>query len=167
MSILTLLSSCGSYPVPEGAVPVKPFDKERYLGTWYEVARFDFRFERNLNNTTAQYSLNDDGSIRVVNRGFNYVKGQWKESVGKARFVASPDEARLKVSFFGPFYGGYNVIALDSEYQYALIAGSSLDYLWILSRTKTIPDAVKESYLKQARELGFDVEKLIWVEHTR
>lgn len=167
MSILTLLSSCGSYPVPEGAVPVKPFDKERYLGTWYEVARFDFRFERNLNNTTAQYSLNDDGSIRVVNRGFNYVKGQWKESVGKARFVASPDEARLKVSFFGPFYGGYNVIALDSEYQYALIAGSSLDYIWILSRTKTIPDAVKESYLKQARELGFDVEKLIWVEHTR
>lgn len=167
MSILTLLTSCGSYPVPEGAVPVKPFDKERYLGTWYEVARFDFRFERNLNNTTAQYSLNDDGSIRVVNRGFNYVKGQWKESVGKARFVASPDEARLKVSFFGPFYGGYNVIALDSEYQYALIAGSSLEYLWILSRTKTIPDAVKESYLKQARELGFDVEKLIWVEHTR
>lgn len=166
MSILTLLTSCGSYPVPEGAVPVKPFDKDRYLGTWYEVARFDFRFERNLNNTTAQYSLNDDGSIRVVNRGFNYVKGQWKESVGKARFVASPDEARLKVSFFGPFYGGYNVIALDSEYQYALIAGSSLEYLWILSRTKTIPDAVKESYLKQARELGFDVEKLIWVEHS-
>lgn len=166
MSILTLLTSCGSYPVPEGAVPVKPFDKERYLGTWYEVARFDFRFERNLNNTTAQYSLNDDGSIRVVNRGFNYVKGQWKESVGTAKFVASPDEARLKVSFFGPFYGGYNVIALDSEYQYALIAGSSLEYLWILSRTKTIPDAVKESYLKQARELGFDVEKLIWVEHA-
>ena len=166
MSMRTILTSCGSYPVPEGAVPVKPFDKERYLGTWYEVARFDFRFERNLNNTTANYSLNDDGSIKVVNRGFNYVKGQWKESVGTAKFVASPDEARLKVSFFGPFYGGYNVIALDSEYQYALIAGSSLEYLWILSRTKTIPDAVKESYLKQARELGFDVEKLIWVEHA-
>lgn len=166
MSILTLFTNCSSFPVPEGAVPVKPFDKDRYLGTWYEIARFDFRFEKDLNNTTANYTLNDDGTIKVVNRGFNYVKGQWKESVGKAKFVGATDEARLKVSFFGPFYGGYNVIALDAGYQYALIAGSSLEYLWILARTKTIPQDVKDRYLNLARELGFEVDKLIWVEHS-
>lgn len=167
VSLLFMLSACKTLPVPEGAVPVKPFDQERYLGKWYEVARFDFKFEKNLNNTTANYSVNEDGSIKVVNRGFNYVKGQWKESIGKAKFVNDATEARLKVSFFGPFYGGYNVIALDPDYQYALISGSSLEYLWILSRTPSIPDDVKESYLKVARELGFETENLIWVEHSK
>lgn len=95
------------------------------------------------------------------------MKGQWKESIGKAKFVNEATEARLKVSFFGPFYGGYNVIALDPDYQYALISGSSLEYLWILSRTTSIPDDVKESYLKVARELGFKTENLIWVEHSK
>ncbi|OJX90782.1 MAG: lipocalin [Paludibacter sp. 47-17] len=166
MSLITLLAGCRSYPVPEGAVAVKPFDKDKYLGTWYEIARFDFRFEKDLNNTTAHYSLNEDGTIKVVNRGFNYVKGQWKESVGKAKFVDATDEARLKVSFFGPFYGGYNVIALDEAYTYALVAGSSLDYLWILARTKTIPQEVRDRYVQFAQSIGFDTGKLIWVEHT-
>lgn len=157
------LKSCST--IPPGAVAVTSFDKEKYLGKWYEIARFDFRFERNLNNTTANYSVNADGTIRVVNRGFNYVTGEWKESVGKAKFVGDPTVAMLKVSFFGPFFGGYNVIALDSDYRYALIAGASLKYLWILSRDKTIPEEIKSSYLKKARDMGFDTEQLIWVKH--
>ena len=152
--------------IPDGAVAVKPFDSERYLGKWYEIARFNFRFERGLNNTTANYSLNPDGSIRVENRGFDYVKKTWKKAVGKAKFATTPDEARLKVSFFGPFYGGYNVIALDTAYQFALIAGSDLSYLWILSREKTMPEDVKQKYLDLAKKIGFNTDALLWVEHT-
>ena len=152
--------------IPEGAVAVKPFDSERYLGKWYEIARFDFRFERGLNNTTANYSMNPDGSIRVENRGFDYTKKIWKKAVGKAKFATTPDEARLKVSFFGPFYGGYNVIALDTAYRYALIAGSDLGYLWILSREKTMPEDVKQNYLDLAKKIGFNTDALLWVEHT-
>src|SRR5438046_321664 len=96
------LNSCKT--IPTGAVATKPFDVNRYLGNWYEIARIDFRFEKNLNNTTANYSLNPDGTIRVVNRGFNYKTGKWKEAAGKAKFVSDTNEAKLKVSFFGPFY---------------------------------------------------------------
>jgi len=152
--------------IPDGAVAVKPFDSERYLGKWYEIARFDFRFERGLNNTTASYSLNPNGSIRVENRGYDYAKKTWKKALGKAKFATTKDEAKLKVSFFGPFYGGYNVIALDSAYKYALIAGSDLGYLWILSRETTMPEDIKQNYLDLAQKIGFDTSKLIWVEHT-
>lgn len=153
--------------IPQGAVAVTPFDSNRYLGRWYEIARFDFRFERNLNNTAALYSLKDDGNIKVVNSGYNYIENKWQEAAGKAKFRGSQNEASLKVSFFGPFYGSYNVIALDSEYKYALVAGNNLKYLWILSREKTIPESVKEDYLNRARKLGYDVSKLIWVEHNK
>ena len=152
--------------IPEGAVAIKPFDSDRYLGKWYEIARFDFKFERGLNNTTATYSMNPNGSIRVENRGYDYTKKIWKKAVGKAKFATTKDEGRLKVSFFGPFYGGYNVIALDSAYQYALIAGSDLGYLWILSRETTMPEDVKQNYLDLAQKIGFDTKKLIWVEHS-
>jgi apolipoprotein D and lipocalin family protein len=158
---LVLLKSCKT--IPPNAVAVKPFDVEKYLGKWYEIARFDFRFEKNLNNTTANYSLKDDGSIKVVNRGYNYKKGKWKEATGKAKFVSSPDEAKLKVSFFGPFYSGYNVIAIDVDYKYAMVAGKSLDYLWLLSRGKTIPENIKQGFLQKAREVGYQVERLVWV----
>lgn len=157
------LKSCST--IPPGAVAVTSFDKEKYLGKWYEIARFDFRFEKNLNNTTAFYSLREDGFIKVQNRGYNNVTNEWQESIGKAKFVGDPTVAMLKVSFFGPFYGGYNVIALDDEYKYALIAGNSLKYLWILAREKTIPEEIKIAYLKKAQEIGFDTDKLIWVEH--
>jgi len=150
--------------IPKGAVAIKPFQKDRYLGKWYEIARMDFKFEKNLKNVTATYSLNDDGAIKVDNRGYNYVKNQWKESIGKAKFVKGSDEGRLKVSFFGPFYAGYNVIDIDPAYQYALIAGNNLDYLWILSRNKTIPEKVKLSYLQKAKSLGFKTEDLVWTE---
>lgn len=158
-----LLHSCG-VSIPKGTEAVKNFDANQYLGKWYEIARFDFRFEKDLNNTTAEYSMNEDGSIRVKNRGFNYIKKEWKEAIGKAKFVYSPNEARLKVSFFGPFYGGYNVIDLV-DYRYALIAGNNLDYLWILSRETTIPEEIKQRFLQKAQSVGYDTNKLIWVEH--
>lgn len=161
---LVVLRSCKT--IPKGAVAVQPFDKEKYLGKWYEIARLDFRFERNLNNTTANYSLNKDGTIRVVNRGFNYKKGEWKEAAGKAKFVSAANEAKLKVSFFGPFYSGYNVIAIDPAYQYALVAGEDLKYLWLLSREKTMPEKVKQDYLKLARDVGYNTSELVWVKHN-
>lgn len=165
LGLTGLLSACSS--MPKGAVAVKPFELERYLGKWYEIARFDFRFERNLNNVTATYSLNKNGTIKVDNRGYNYVTKEWKQAIGKAKPVGEAGEARLKVSFFGPFYSGYNVIALDPDYQYALVAGENLDYLWILSRTTSIPGEIKDSYLKIAEELGYDTSKLVWTEHNQ
>jgi len=153
--------------IPKGAIAVRPFNKEKYLGKWYEIARFDYRFEENLNNVTATYSLNDDGTIRVDNRGYDVEKNKWKESIGKAKPGGDPDEAKLKVSFFGPFYAPYNVIAIDDDYKYALVAGKNLDYLWLLSREKTMPENIKVDYIKKAQQLGYKTEKLVWVEHDR
>lgn len=172
LSIITLLlvliitfQSCST--IPKKALAVTNFEKEKYLGKWYEIVRFDFKFEKDLNNTTAEYSLNENGTIKVDNNGFNTKKGEWEQAIGKAKFVESDTVAMLKVSFFGPFYAGYNVIALDDEYKYALVAGSSLKYLWILSRETTIPEEVKSNYLKIAEEIGYDTTQLIWVEHKK
>lgn len=161
--IMTALYSCAT--IPNGATAVKLFDKERYLGKWYEIARIDFKYERDLNNTTADYSLNDNGTIKVDNKGYNTKKGEWAQAIGKAKFVGEENVAMLKVSFFGPFYSGYNVIAIDDEYRYALIAGASLKYLWILSRETTIPVEVKDRYLKVAKEIGYNTNDLLWVKH--
>jgi len=158
-----LFGSCST--IPEGAVAVKPFNKEKYLGKWYEIARFDFKFERNMNNTTAQYSINDNGTIKVVNRGYNYEKKEWKEANGIAKYVGDDDVAMLKVSFFRPFYSGYNVIAIDNDYRFALVCGKNLSYLWILSRETTIPEDIKQNYITIAKKLGFNTSDLIWVEH--
>lgn len=161
--LMIFLSACSSSTIPEGLTAVDHFDKNKYLGTWYEIARFDFYFERGLKNTTANYSLNTDGSIKVTNRGYDPQKKLWKESVGKAKFIGDETVAMLKVSFFGPFYAGYNVIALDSNYQYALVAGEDRSYCWILSRQKTIPDEIKNQFLSLAKKKGFKTENLLWV----
>lgn len=163
--VMTGFYSCDT--IPDGAVAVKPFDKERYLGKWYEIARLDFKYEKDLDNTTATYSLNDNGTIRVDNRGYNTKKGEWTQAIGKAKFVGEENIAMLKVSFFGPFYSGYNVIAIDDEYRYALIAGKSLKYLWILSRDTNIPVEIKNRYLKIAEEIGYNTNDLLWVEHDK
>lgn len=160
-----LLNSCSS--IPKNATPVENFDVARYLGSWYEIARFDFRFEKDLNNTMAQYSLDDKGNVVVLNSGYNYVKQKWTSAVGTAKFRGDESVAALKVSFFGPFYAGYNVIALDEEYKYALVVGKNLEYLWILSREKSIPKDIKEDYLRIADKLGYDMSKLIWVNHDK
>ncbi len=159
-----LINACST--LPKGAVIVKKFEVNRYLGKWYEIARLDFRYERNMNNTTAQYALNEDGTIQVINRGYDTVKNKWEEATGKAKFAGEPTEARLKVSFFGPFYAPYNVIALDPEYRYALVAGKNLKYLWILSREKSIPDEIMKNYISIAEGIGYQTSKLIWVEHN-
>lgn len=162
-TILIVMLSCQS--IPKGAKPVESFQSENYLGKWYEICRMDFRFERNLNQTTAEYTLIDDKTIRVRNRGFHTEKQEWKEVVGKAKFVQNPNVAQLKVSFFGPFYAPYNVIAIDKEYKYALVAGKNTKYMWILSREKTIPDNIKNDYVSKAKALGFKTEELVWVTH--
>jgi apolipoprotein D and lipocalin family protein len=164
-TILVLISSCAT--LPKGANVIGSFEKEKYLGKWYEIARYDFAFEKNLNNTTAEYAIRKDGKIDVINRGYNYITKKWSEAKGKARFRGADTIGELEVSFFGPFYAAYNVIALDKDYQYALVAGSSLKYLWILSREKTLPDEVKAQYLSIAQSLGYDTSKLIWVEHDK
>jgi len=163
--LIWFFSSCRS--IPKNAVAVKPFDSKKYLGDWYEIARLDFRFEKIFNNTTANYSLNPDGSIKVINRGYNYKTKEWKQAIGKAKFVADTTEAKLKVSFFGPFYAGYNVLAIDAEYKYALIAGKNLNYLWLLSRERTMPESVKQNYLQKAKDLGYNISELIWVEQNK
>ena len=159
------LFSCAS--IPTKAKPVGNFDINKYLGTWYEIARFDFRFEKNLDNVSAQYSLNENGEVIVLNSGYNFKEGVWKKADGLAKFRKEKDIAALKVSFFGPFYSGYNVVALDDNYQYALVAGKNLNYLWILSREKNIPEDVKSEFLEIANEIGFDTSKLIWVKHDK
>lgn len=165
-SVLAVLTSCSSSK-PEKAIPVTNFDVNRYLGTWYEIARFDFRFEKDLDNTSAQYKLDDAGNVIVLNSGYNYKKNTWEKADGLAKFRGDKNTAALKVSFFGPFYSGYNVISMDDNYQYALIAGKNLDYLWILAREKTIPDDVKANFLKVAQEIGYDTNRLIWVKQDR
>lgn len=162
---LLLLNSC-SVGIPDGATAVKNFDSDKYLGKWYEIARFDYKFEKNMDNVTANYSLNPDGSIKVQNQGYNYVKKEWKESIGEARFVNDKSEARLKVSFFKPIWAGYNVIDIDDNYQNALVVGNSSKYIWILSRDKKMPESIKERFLAKAQKLGYDTNALIWVKHN-
>ncbi len=159
------LLAFGHSNIPKNATPVYPFQIDRYLGTWHEIARFDYRFEKNLTNVTAEYRLAENGTIKVTNRGFDQVSEKWKSAEGKAKFRGDEQVAALKVSFFGPFYTGYNVIELDKDYQYALVAGKNLDYLWILSRTDTLPDEIRQRFLEKAEEVGYDVSKLIWVTH--
>lgn len=159
------LFSCAM--IPKGAEAVQAFEKEKYLGKWYEIARMDFKFEKNLNNTTAVYSINDNGTIKVVNRGFNTKKEEWTQAMGKAKFVGDENVGMLKVSFFGPFYSGYNVIAVDQNYKYALVAGKSLKYLWILSRDTDIPKEIKDKYLEMAEDIGYDTSTLLWVSHDK
>lgn len=157
------LVACKSPSPPKGINPVTGFDAERYLGKWYEIARLENRFERGLNQVTATYGKRSDGGLSVLNQGYDPRKKQWKSSEGKAYFTRENTTASLKVSFFGPFYGGYNIIALDEQYQYALVTGPNRDYLWILSRTPELPVDVKQNYLSIARALGFAVDNLVWV----
>lgn len=146
--------------VPQGVQPVSGFDVTRYKGTWYELARIEHRFEKGLSQVSAQYSLNEDGSVTVINRGYDPAKQEWRQARGRARFLGRPDVAALKVSFFGPFYGGYNVVSLDDEYQTALVIGDSLDYFWLLSRSKTIPEQQFRRLLEKASSLGVDLSRV-------
>ena len=167
VAVALTLVACKSPVPPKGVEPINGFDASRYQGKWYEVARLENRFERGLQQVTATYSARSDGGIRVINRGYDKQQQKWRESEGKAYFTGAPTVGALKVSFFGPFYGGYNIIALDDDYQYALVSGPNRDYLWILSRTPTIPEKVKQQYLHIAQNLGFATHELLWISQSR
>ncbi len=169
-AIILLLSSCMG--VPKGIKTIDSFDANQYLGTWYEIARLDHSFERNLDKVTATYSLRDDGGIRVINRGYNSKSKEWKEAEGKAYFVdpANADgthTGKLKVSFFGPFYGAYNIIELDKPYyNYVMLCGPDKSYFWILSRTPQLTYPIKQHLIAQAKEMGFETDKLIYPDQS-
>lgn len=161
-----LAGGCSTLP-PAGIQPVGNFSLARYSGNWYEIARLDHSFERGLSDVSASYSQDSDGSIRVLNRGYDAVSARWKQAQGRAKFNFDPQTASLKVSFFGPFYGGYHVVALDPDYRWALVAGNDRGYLWILARERQLPPETSNALLLQARTLGFDTDQLIWVSHRR
>jgi lipocalin len=138
---------------------VKELDVERFLGHWYEIARFDHRFERNMEYTEAEYSMRDDGNIDVVNTGIK--NGKRKTAKGRAKMTDNP--AMLRVSFFRPFYSDYRVMMLDSAYQYALIGSGDSNYLWILARQPQLRRDTKAKIVSEAERRGYDTGKLIWV----
>lgn len=160
------LSACTG--IPKGITPVEGFETDKYLGTWYEIARLDHGFERGLDNVTATYSLRGDGGIKVLNRGYEIKKSEWDNAEGKAYFVDSADTGHLKVSFFGPFYASYVIFDLDKKsYSQAYISGNSKKYLWYLSRTPTVTEAEKARFVKMATSKGFDTDALIWVDQSK
>lgn len=160
--LFLVLASCVG--VPNDIKPVENFQANKYLGTWYEIARLDHSFERGLQHVTANYSLRDDGGIKVINRGHSAEKNEWKESEAKAYFVDGPHKGHLKVSFFGPLYASYVIFDLDENYQYSLVTGHNKSYLWILSRTPTLDNASKTKLVQKANALGFDTKELIYVD---
>ena len=162
--VCLMLSGCLGYP--DNLKPVNEFAIERYLGKWYEIARLDHSFERNLSRVTADYRLRSDGGIDVINTGYQAQDDEWKQAKGRAYFVEGGKTGYLKVSFFGPFYGSYVIFELDKdEYQYAYIAGPNKSYLWYLSRTSTVTDEQLQSFYQKADTLGFNTNEIIVVEH--
>ncbi|MBQ7062252.1 MAG: lipocalin family protein [Bacteroidales bacterium] len=158
-SIVALLfAGCANAQKVDNSV-VKKLDLNKYLGDWYEIARFDHSFERGLEYCKANYALRADGKIAVTNTGIK--DGKPKTSEGKAKTTDTP--AVLRVSFFGPFYSDYRVMLLDANYQWTLVGSKNAKYLWILSRTPKLPQQTLDTILAEARRRGYDTTKLIWV----
>lgn len=169
LTAITILTSCTGKP--DNVEPVTGFELDRYLGKWYEIARLDHSFERGLESISAEYSLREDGGVKVINRGYDVEEGEWDQAEGKAYFVDETDTGHLKVSFFGPFYGSYIVFDLgmgdtDADYQYAFVSGPDTSYLWLLSRTPEVEQSLIESFNEKAGALGFETDKLIYVDHS-
>lgn len=146
------------------AESVTGFELEKYLGTWYELARMDHRFERGMSHVTATYSLKPNGNVKVLNQGFVKSKNKWKSASGYAKYLDAPNVGAFKVTFFWPFFGGYHIVELAEDYSYALVAGDSENYLWILSRTPEVSEDIWTSLLQRARTLGYDTDALIKVD---
>jgi len=163
--ITFILTSCTG--IPEGLVAIDGFEINHYLGTWYEVARLDHRFERGLEKISANYSLRADGGVNVLNKGWDTQANEYRQALGKAYFVEKTNKGMLEVSFFGPFYGAYNIIDLDKkDYNYAMITGPDRSYFWILSRTKQLPETTMQALLEKAKAFGFDTNQLIFVKQN-
>jgi apolipoprotein D and lipocalin family protein len=166
IAIIFGLFLTGCVGIPENVKPVEHFKLEKYLGKWYEIARLDHSFERGLTQVTAEYSLREDGGVRVLNRGYSVKDNTWREAEGKAYFVRGSDQGYLRVSFFGPFYGSYIVFELDYEhYEYSVVCGPDKSYLWILARGPEIAGDIKNTLVAKIAALGFETSKLIFVEH--
>lgn len=166
VSSLLLLLFGGCTSLPTNLEPLQPFEINRYLGTWYEIARLDHSFERGLSHVSAQYNLLDDGAIEVINKGYLKEEDRWKQATGKAKFVSGADTGHLKVSFFGPFYSSYVILDLDrAAYQYALVCGPTRDYLWILARQPQLDPHKTQELVSAAAAMGFEVDELIYVNH--
>ena len=163
IAVCYFLSGC--LAVPDGIEPIDNFELNRYLGDWYEIARLDHSFERGLEAVKAEYSLRDDGGIRVINSGRDSKTQVAQQAEGRAYFVEEPNLGHLKVSFFGPFFGSYVIFELDENYQYAFIAGNSRDYLWLLARTPEVSEELIDQFISRASLLGFDTSQLIFVTH--
>ena len=167
-SLQARLRRTGCTGRPDNVEPVRPFDVQRYTGEWFEIMRLDHSFERGLSNVTASYTLRDDGSLGVLNRGLDRKTCRWKEANGRAVFQGAPDTASLSVTFFWPFAGGYHVFALDQkDYGWALVSGTSRNYLWILARHQDLSADIRNRLVDQARGLGFPVNDLILVDHGK
>lgn len=162
LATMLLLASCVTKPA--NIDPVQNFQANKYLGKWYEIARLDNRFEKGMSHITAEYSLNADGSIKVLNSGIKANETSRSYAEGIAKFVENPSTGFLEVSFFRPFYGAYIVFKLDDDYKYAFVAGNDKDYLWFLARTPTVSQEQKDDFVSEAKSLGFDTDKLVWVE---
>ena len=158
---MLLISGCSG--VPEGLHPVTGFDADKYLGHWYEIARLDHSFERGLTNVTADYRKLSDGRIEVINRGFDAGKNEWREAKGVARFQGKSDVGSLEVSFFRAFYGAYNILELDQQYRYAMVAGPNREYLWILARERQLDAETLSALVKKGKSFGFAIDKLIYL----
>ena len=156
------LAPCGCCGPKVDNSPVGSVDLDRYLGVWYEVARYDHSFERGVTHAMARYSLNADGTVSVMNSGLK--DGKQKVSKGKAKLTDTA--GLLRVSFFGPFYSDYRVMMLSGDYKYALVGSGSSKYLWILSRTPSLPGEIIDRILKEASDRGYDTGKLIWVDQS-
>lgn len=169
LSVLAALSLAGCGGKSTGELPVaEGFETDRYLGKWYEIARFDHSFERGLTDVTAEYSMRSDGRIKVQNRGFNPGRNKWNDAVGVAKYAGTNTQAALKVSFFGPFWGAYRVIDLDkAAYRHALVASDTYDYLWILYRDPAMPEELYQSITNKAGTLGYDLKRLIKVDQSK
>jgi apolipoprotein D and lipocalin family protein len=164
-SVLLLLAGCGTAP-PEGVAPVKNFELHAYLGTWYEIARIDHSFERGLTHCQAEYATRPDGAVRVLNRGYDPARREWRQAEGVARFRGDLHTGSLRVSFFGPFYGGYHVLAWQTNAPAYAVVCSSRDYLWFLARERQLPAETIDQLLQQANGWGFDTNRLLFVPQT-
>lgn len=159
LTILFLICGCAKNEIPQNLI-IQNFDANKYLGTWYEIARIDNKFEKNLINVKADYSIKDNGKIQVINSGYNTEKKENKSIKGVA-YVIKDGVGQLKVSFFRPFYAYYNIIILDKNYEYAVVAGGNYEYLWILSRNPQMPNTLYNELVNKISKMGFDTSKIL------
>lgn len=162
-TLLFLMNGC--VEVPEGITPVKNFKVKKFMGTWYEIARLDHRFERGMHSVTANYSIDYDGVITVQNSGYMVKRSEWRYSEAKASIVDKKNIGFLKVSYVWPFYDPYVIFKLEPDYDYAFVCGRDRSFLWLLSRTEYVDRDVIDEFEDEAKKLGFDTSELIYATH--